>query len=255
MTRLHFALVFYPFHQRTHKEVLDIKSTLEIMGCDASLFFADKNLIKHLSDKQVDFALNLARNDFNSRKNEAVAALCELIEVKMIGPNVFSSSIVNNRHILSKILKYHKIPLPLPSEKSAHYDHSNNYCDIFLLGKKYGMIFTENTSDSKLDIDKLIKMSMKIYKSLHCEDYCQIRFSIHSRTKFFFKSITLQPFLANHDNFARLAQSSGIDYRTFISVIVINAFLNYDTPIPEFFTPTCDLVFEKYPFLQDVITL
>ena len=31
--------------------------------------------------------------------------------------------------------------------------------------------------------------------------------------------------------------------------------LKYDTSIPESFTPTCDLVFEKYPFLQNIITL
>ncbi|MFX1294294.1 MAG: hypothetical protein ACFFD2_05475 [Promethearchaeota archaeon] len=249
MSKLNISLIFYPNHQTNHKEVLDIKNALEYFDNNVKLFTVNRDLISQIRNNHTDLIFNLVRRHNNTKYNVSIAALCELLGLNMIGPNVFTSCIINSKEILVKVLKYDNIPL-LDSLIPPKY---SDIIDVFLLENQNSIILQKFPLNFKFESNlklKITEICKKSYQSIHGSDFCHLSFFLKQKAEPLLYKINPQPSLGNDGDFAQQAKLDGINYNILINLIVLNALHKYTLPISKKYIELENLLHGKFLPIQ-----
>lgn len=249
MKQLNISLIFYPFSASIYKEAKDIKSALEIYNNNVRIHSITKDLFSQLQKDPIDLVFNLARQNGKTAYNISIASICELLELKMIGPSIFTSSIVKDTQILSSILKYDQIPfiqLPNPPDPTK-------IIDTFILGNNNQWFFQRTPPGMTNVSDKIFQISQKVFRSLHCSDYCKFSFIIEKKNQPILYRINPQPLLGNHGPFAKQVNINGIDYSSFINYLVLNTLIKHSLPIDEDYLALSEYLQEKSSNFQLIV--
>ncbi len=208
-------------------------------------------MITTLKEESIDIAFNLARNDGHKNYDRYVSAICELLEIKTIGPNIFSSAICNSEQILSQVLKNDKIRY-LNTINSQIF---SNLIQIYLLGDNKLRFFFNLPKKFTLPssiAQEIIKICKKCYNSIHGTDYCKFTmFLEENRTPYLLK-INLMPLLGKINDFANLASLEGIEYDDFINFIILNNSLRHNLSLLKPYLPLKNL-FETKSSIFNII--
>ena len=239
------SLVFYPFSGNNIKEITSVKNALESFGNKVSTVKANRDLISILKTNAPDIVFNLAHKNAKYNHTTAVSAISELLELNVIGPNVFASSVCNSKKDLFQILKFDGIPIVDRSRASK----SSNLIQVFLLGNYSNPLFFFKTPiHLKIDYSteqKITDLCKKAQRSIHGSDYCQFTFQLDNNTNPILIELNPYPLLGKDNTFARLVKIKGINYTNFINIILLNAFTRYNLPITQSYQDLKDLMEKK----------
>jgi len=234
------SLIYSPFTDKHLNEVFAISKAIESFGNKVLIFKANRDIISELKKESIDLAFNLARKSEIEGYNTSIPAICELLDIFVIGPNVFSASVYNSEDIFLQILKYDEIPFIT----NLSLQDTPNLIQIFLLGTINPWYFLKTPSyisiDSTLE-PKIIEISKRAFSSIHGSDYCKFTFFLENENSFLIE-INQMPLLGSDSDFAKLAKLKGINYINFINIIVYNALKRYNLQIPEEYEPLIDLI-------------
>jgi hypothetical protein len=227
------AIFYNPLLKANLKEAKDVKKALESFENTVAIYKANKDIIKNIQKNNYDLIFNLT-HDINTNLNSAMTAVCELSEIKVISPNIFTSLIVKDKELLFDILKYDKISV-IEDVDSELYRHM---IEVFLLENKDPLIFINkrfNHFIPDLYYESIKKMCMKSFKSIHGSNYCKFQILIDDLNKLFLTNINPMPYLGKNNIFPKLIKQNGIEYVDFINYIIANAANRYQIPIPEIY--------------------
>jgi len=225
------SLIYYPFFEWNIREANDIKSALESFGNKVFLHLADHDLIYNLRKQPLDLVFNLTRNPAGTVFDYTISAICELLEIALIGPKIFTASVSRDKETLALILKHDEIPLidRLDSSKFPHY------VQVFLLESMAPLFFIKPSSKMKIDSqaeEKIKHFCKKIFQSLHCANFCGFDIYLEQNLNPFLLKVDILPNLEKIADFASSVKNTkGIDYNKFINLIVLNAASRANLPI------------------------
>ena len=233
MKMFNIAIFYNPLLKANLKEVKDVKKALESYENTVVLYKANKDIIKNIQKNNYDMVFNLT-HDINSNLNSAMTAICELSEIKVISPNIFTSLIVKDKELLFDVLKYDNISV-IENVDSDLYRHM---IEVFLLENKDPLIFMNkrfNHSITDPYYDSIKKICMKSFKSIHGSNYCKFQILIDDLNNLFLTNINPMPYLGKNNIFSKLIKQNGIEYADFINYIIANAAYRYHISIPEIY--------------------
>jgi D-alanine-D-alanine ligase-like ATP-grasp enzyme len=217
------SLIYYPFFEWNVREANDIKSALEAFGNKVFLHLADHDLIYNLRKQPLDLVFNLTRNPAGTVFDYTISAICELLEITLIGPKVFTASVCRDKETLTLILKHDGIPI---LEKLAPHKFPR-YIQVFLLDSTDPIIFIKPPSKMKITSQaeaKIKQFCKKIFQSLHCSSFCEYEIYLDQNENPILLNIDILPNLEKIADFATTVKNTkGIDYTKFINLIVLNA--------------------------------
>ena len=225
------SLIYYPFFEWNVREANDIKSALEAFGNKVFLHLADHDLIYNLRKQPLDLVFNLTRNPAGTVFDYTISAICELLEITLIGPKIFTASVCRDKETLALILKHDGIPL---LERLAPHKFPN-YVQVFLLESTDPLFFIKPPPKMKIDSQveaKIKQLCKKIFQSIHCSNFCEFEFYLEQNMNPFLLNVDILPNLEKIADFASIMKNTkGIDYTKFINLIVLNAASRANLPI------------------------
>jgi D-alanine-D-alanine ligase-like ATP-grasp enzyme len=225
------SLIFYPFFEWNRRQILDIKAALKSFDNTVYPFEANRDLIPNLQKYSLDLAFNLTR--YANTFDYTTSAICELLEIPVIGPKIFTASVCSEKEILLPILQHDGIPLV------NRLDTKNfpNYLQIFLLANKELLFFIKPTSKTTIDAvteAKIKELCKKTFQSIHGSNYCEFGVYLEQETNPLLVRIDPMPNLEKIADFARAAKKfHRLEYNQFINLIVLNAAIQANLPIPD----------------------
>jgi len=227
------SLIYYPFFKQNRREILDIKSALESFDNTVYPFEANQDLIPNLKKYSLDLAFNLTRNANANTFDYSISALCELLEIPLIGPKIFTASVCSAKETLLPILQHDGILL-LNRLETREF---SNFIQIFLLVNKEFLFFIKPTSQITINAvteAKIKDLCKKTFQSIHGSNYCEFGVYLDKNTNPILVRIDPMPDLEKIADFARSAKKlHGLDYNDFINLIVLNAASRANLPIPD----------------------
>ena len=233
MARTKIALIFNNFFGKNIIEALNIKEALEIYDNKVTILESNKNMIGELQKNNFDFVFNLARNTFGYNYSMSVASICELLELNLIGPNVFTSTICNDKEILFKLLQWDKIKTINGLQDSNLLKSIN----VTTLGSDCELILLFDLHDNyKIDLipsNEIKETCKKSFHAVHASDFCEFYIYLDQNKNIYIFNINPIPFLDKNSNSAILFELMGFDYIDFVNYIVLNSFKKYKLPISE----------------------
>lgn len=225
------SLIYYPFFEWNVREAHDIKNALESFGNKVFLHLADHDLIYNLRKQHLDLVFNLTRNPAGSVFDYTISAICELLEITLIGPKIFTASVSRDKETLASILKHDGIPVLDRLEPPKF----SNYIQVFLLESTDSLFFIKPppkmtlNSQAELKIKQLCK---RIFQSIHCSHFCEFEIYLDPNMNPVLLNINILPNLEKIADFASTVKNTkGIDYNKFINLIVLNAASRANLPI------------------------
>lgn len=224
------AVIFNPRAPNYYSELHDVVSALEYLGNTVLPKKADKSLFLSLKEQPIDLVFNLARRISHTQYSVSVSAICELFGLNIIGPNVFTASLCNDKKILSQILKYDGLPFKEVIPKKDFM-----LLDVFLLGTIEPLFFFKKPIELEMTsviTQKIIRICQNAFLSIHGTDYCNFTFVLHKQ-KYespFLININPMPHLGIRGTFAKVISLKKIKYIDFINRIVFNALKHLNLP-------------------------
>jgi len=226
------SLIFYPFFEQNRREIIDIKGALEAFDNTVYPFEANRDLIPNLQKQLIDLAFNLTR-DATGGFDYTVSAICELLEIPVIGPKIFTASVCSSKETLLPILQHDRISLLNRLDTKKYPD----YLQIFLLANTELLFFIKPTlkiSITAVTEAKIKELCKKTFQSIHGSSYCEFGVYLEQKTNPLLVRIDPMPNLEKIADFARAAKKlQGLEYKQFINLIVLNAALQANLPIPD----------------------
>ena len=214
-------------------EALNVKEALEYYDNKVFIFESNSNLISELKRNEIEIAFNLARNRFGNQFNVSVASICELLEIDLIGPNVFTSTICNDKKILFNLLKWDGIKTIKSSQdlsnlKSINVSTLGSECEFILL-----LDLHNNYNISLIPSNSIKETCKSIFRAIHAHDFCEFHIFIDKNKNIFIYDVNPTPFLDKNSNSAILFELMGSDYVDFINFFVLNSYKRNKTPLSE----------------------
>ncbi|TFF86556.1 MAG: hypothetical protein EU551_01220 [Promethearchaeota archaeon] len=233
MKMMNIAIFYNPLLKANLKEVKDVKKALESYENTVVLYKANKDIIKNIQKNNYDMIFNLT-HDIDTNLNSAMTAICELSEIKVISPKIFTSLIVKDKDLLFDILKYDNISVIENIDSDLYRD----MIEVFLLENKDPLIFINKRFNHYISdpyYDNIKRMCVKSFKSIHGSNYCKFQILIDALNNLFLTNINPFPYLGKNNIFPKLVKQNGIEYADFINYIIANAAYRYHISIPEIY--------------------
>jgi D-alanine-D-alanine ligase-like ATP-grasp enzyme len=225
------SLIYYPFFEWNIREAQDIKSALVSFGNKVFLHLADHDLIYNLQKQPLDIVFNLTRNPAGTVFDYTVSGICELLEIALIGPKIFTASVCRDKEMLTLILKHDGVPILTKLEPPKF----PGCLQVFLLESTDPLIFIKPPSKMTINSqaeNKIKQLCKKIFQSIHCSNFCEFEIYLDQNVNPVLLNVNILPNLEKIADFASTVKNTkGIDYNKFINLIVLNAASRANLPV------------------------
>ena len=224
MTGAIIAIIIDYLFGKNPIEALNVKEALEYYDNKVFILESNAKLISELKRNDIEIAFNLARNRFGNQYNASVASICELLEIDLIGPNVFTSTICNDKKTLFNLLKWDAIKTIESFQESNDFKSINvstlgSECEFILL-----LDLHNNYNISLIPSNSIKETCKTISRAIHIRDFCEFHIFIDRNQNIYIYDVNPTPFLDKNSNSAILFELMGSDYVDFINFFILNSY-------------------------------
>jgi len=226
------AIVYNAFLNENEQEAKEVMDALKEYDNTVVLAKADTDFITTIQKENFSLVLNLARKFKDKNIGMSIASICELFETNLIGANTYAFSITNDKDILFKILKHDDVPVLQSLDPKMIKD----IIEIYIIKNTNFYMFFNKPLSIKLSeklVERIKLLCQKSFDSIHCSDYCKFQLYIDPDEKMFVTAINPMPILTKRNNFFKSISLQGIDYTSFINLLVLTAAERYGLELSE----------------------